>query len=84
MNNRLKMLEDLYEKYNDASFVHPDPLEYVLKCPDSEKEVTGLIASSFAYGRVWAILKIVGNILEKMNSTPREYLINSSNEDIKH
>ena len=85
MDKRFKMLEDLYEKYNDSSFVHPDPLEYVLKCNDKkEQEVIGLIASSFAYGRVWAILKIVGDILNKMNSTPREYLVNSSLEDIKH
>ena len=55
MDKRFKMLEDLYEKYNDSSFVHPDPLEYVLKCNDKkEQEVIGLIASSFAYGRVWA------------------------------
>ena len=85
MDKRFKMLEDLYEKYNDSSFVHPDPLEYVLKCNDKkEQEVIGIIASSFAYGRVWAILKIVGDILNKMNSTPREYLVNSSLEDIKH
>lgn len=50
--------EELYRTWNRKEFIHPDPLEYVLRYDDPEdQEVAGLIASGLAYGRVGQILK---------------------------
>ena len=49
--------EELYVAYNRPEFIHPDPLEMVLRYQDpADQEIAGLIASSLAYGRVSHIL----------------------------
>ena len=49
--------EDLYRAYNRAEFIHPDPLEMVLRYDDpADQEVAGLIASALSYGKVSHIL----------------------------
>lgn len=80
-----RMLEEVYAAYDDPSYVHPDPLEHVLLCKNMhDAEVTGLIASSFAYGRVQAILSVTSRILDRMDRRPFEYLSNSGRSDMAH
>ena len=56
-------LEELYRTYNRREFVHPDPLEFVLRFEDpADQEIAGLIASGLAYGRVGHILKSLERI----------------------
>ena len=57
--------EEMYRTYNRREFVHPDPLEYVLRFEDpADQEVVGLIASGLAYGRVRHILKSLEKIFD--------------------
>ena len=73
--NRLQ-LESLYDFYNSRKWVHPDPLEFLYNYSDSRDiEVAGLIASALAYGRVAQILKSVSGVLEKMGSSPCDFLM---------
>lgn len=68
-------LDKLYRKYNRRKYVHPDPLEFLYGYPDiRDREIVGLIAASLAYGRVAQILKSVKKVLDKMRSSPREFL----------
>ncbi len=68
-------LEFFYNRYNKREYVHPDPLEFLYDYPDIEdREIVGLIASSFAYGRVRQILAKTGLVLEKMGKKPREFV----------
>lgn len=68
-------LNRLYEKYNRESFIHPDPYEMVLRYEDKvDREVVGLIASSFAVGNVFQILKIIYKILSVMGDSPSNFL----------
>ena len=77
-----EQLRDLYEKYNDRKFVHPDPLEFLYNYPRLEdREIAGLISALLAYGRVQQILKSVSIILDFMGS-PYDYLKNSAKKDI--
>jgi len=72
-------LDGLYAQYNHRRYVHPDPLEFLYDYPDSlDREIVGLIASSLAYGRVAQILKSVSAILEKMQPSPRAFIMGSS------
>lgn len=49
--------EELYKAYNRPEFIHPDPLEFVLRYDDpADQEITGLISSALAYGKASHIL----------------------------
>lgn len=71
-------LETLYKRYDDRTFVHPDPLETLYSYNNPEDlEVVGLIASGLAYGRVAQILKSIAAVLSKMDS-PYEFITTTS------
>ena len=77
-----EQLQELYEKYNDKKFVHPDPLEFLYNYSDiKDREVAGLVASLLAYGRVSQILKSVALVLNFIGE-PFNYLNLSSKKDI--
>ena len=68
-------LEVFYRKYNKRRYVHPDPLEFLYGYTDAgDREIAGLIASSFAYGRVKQILAKTGFVLERMEQ-PRDFVL---------
>ncbi len=72
----IRGLEDFYRRYNRREFVHPDPLEFLYRYKNAgDREVVGLIAASFAYGNVKAILSCVQKILGPMGASPREFII---------
>lgn len=72
-------LEKLYDTYNQRSFVHPDPLEFLYRYKDKRDiEIVGMIASSLAYGRVAQILKSVSYVLEIMGASPYRFLKDST------
>ncbi len=61
--------EELYRTWNQREFVHPDPLEFVLRFEDpADQEISGLIASGLAYGRVGYILKSLERIFDILKS----------------
>jgi len=75
-------LNELYLKYNDRKYVHPDPLEFLYNYPDlKDREIAGLIAALLAYGRVSQILKSVSSVLNIL-SEPFDYLKSSKEKDI--
>ncbi|WP_187759685.1 TIGR02757 family protein [Thiospirochaeta perfilievii] len=81
----VKDLDNLYKKYNNIEFVHPDPFEFVLKYSNkNDMEVVGLIAASFAVGNVFQILKFLGSVFDKMGESPYLYLLNSSDSKIEN
>ncbi len=76
-------LETLYLSA-DLSVISPDPLQLVLKFEAPEdREVTGLLAACWAYGRADLIVKNAGKGLELMGSSPARFVdaIGSSSPD---
>jgi len=68
-------LERLYRRLNRPRYVHPDPLEFLYRYEDpKDREVTGLIAASLAFGRVGQILKSVDAVLGRMGGRPARFL----------
>jgi len=58
-----RRFEELYRRFNRKEYIHPDPLESVLRFEDpADREIAGLIASSLAYGKVGNILKSLEKI----------------------
>ncbi|MBN1593761.1 MAG: TIGR02757 family protein [Candidatus Coatesbacteria bacterium] len=78
------VLEQLYEKYNRREYVHPDPIEFLYYFDTvGDREIVGLIASSLAYGRVVQILRSIKMVLDKIGPSPREFLLNVSEEELR-
>jgi uncharacterized protein (TIGR02757 family) len=59
----LEQFEKIYTAYNRKEFIHPDPLEFVLRFDDqADQEVAGLVAATLAFGRVGHILKSLESV----------------------
>lgn len=69
-----RCLEGLVKTY-DARYLATDPLEFLHKYDNpADQEVVGLIASSFAYGRVDGIKRSVSAILSAMGAHPARFV----------
>lgn len=67
-------LDDLVRTF-DVSSITPDPLELVLRYESpADREVAGLLAAAFAYGRADIVVRNVGGVLDRMGASPRAYL----------
>ena len=77
------LLESVYSNYHKPEFIHPDPLEFVGKYKNlADMEIVGLIASSFAIGRVQSILQTVNSILTVIKS-PKDDLLSLNRMDLE-
>ena len=78
-----ELLESVYSNYHKQEFIHPDPLEFVGKYKNlADMEIVGLIASSFAIGRVQSILQTVNSILTVIKS-PKDDLLSLNRMDLE-
>lgn len=76
--------EDLYRRYNRPEFVDPDPVSVVRGFTDPlDREVAGVIASSLAYGRASQIVTSARRVLDKMQGSPRDFLLGSNDRAIR-
>jgi uncharacterized protein (TIGR02757 family) len=67
-------LDELVETY-DISTLSPDPLEVVRRYDDPrDREVAGILAAAFAYGRADIIVRNVSTLLEAIGPSPHGYL----------
>jgi uncharacterized protein (TIGR02757 family) len=76
-------LENIYLNYNKKEYIDPDPLLFLYDYPDARnREIAGIIAACFAYGRVEQIMKTVGYVLSKLEPTPFDYLMSHTKKDM--
>jgi uncharacterized protein (TIGR02757 family) len=69
------LLERLYKTF-DRRFLSSDPLEFVHRFKTrKDREITGLIASSLAYGQVGQIKKSIEGVLEVMGWEPHRFTV---------
>jgi uncharacterized protein (TIGR02757 family) len=86
MNSKIdqKKLDELYNRYNRQKYVHPDPLEFLYAYKDfADREISGLIASCLAYGRVDQILKSAARIFKEMEPSPSLFLKEATFESLR-
>lgn len=77
LRERLDQLVDTF----DVTTITPDPLELVLAQNDPlDREIAGLLASAFAYGRADIVVKNVGAVLRAMTPTPSAWLASKVSE----
>ncbi len=76
-------LEDLYQRYNDRLYAHPDPVEFLYQYEDAgDREVAGLVAACLAYGNVTSILNSVGRVLDALGPSPARTLREIGRSDL--
>lgn len=77
---RLKQtLDYLYRTFDFRARIRSDPIRFPHNYREpGDIEVAGLIAASFAYGRVELFSPVIDQILEKMGPSPFEFLMNFS------
>jgi len=70
-------LDSLVKKYETPDFIKDDPIQFPHKFKKQQDiEISGLIASSFAYGSRKKIIETVDNIHQIMDYNPYEYVQN--------
>ncbi len=73
-------LDDLVATF-DISTITPDPLELVLRYDaPRDREVAGLLAAAFAYGRAEIVVANVGRVLDAMAPSPAGWLLDLQRE----
>ncbi len=69
-------LDTLYRAYNKIEFIRYDPIKYVHEFENqTEKELIGLISSSFSFGRVTQIFKAMDSLLDIFHKAPLKYVL---------
>ncbi len=83
-DNTLKdYLEMLYFKFATKDFIARDPIQFVYRFSEPEdREIAGFIASTLAQGKRENIIAKVNEVLSIMRDTPKDFLKNTSEEDI--
>jgi len=77
-------LDELYAASNRRDLVSPDPLSFVHRYRDAgDREVTGFIASSLAYGRVGQIHRSVEGVIGRMGMSPYKYLMTATDTELE-
>ena len=83
MDQKLHILDDIYDKFNKRDLVTPDPLQFLYNYQNPiDIEIVGLIASSLAYGRVQQILKAITTVLDLIGESPVEFVQSTSKIDM--
>lgn len=77
-------LNTLYDRFNCANYIHPDPLEFVHRYTSPrDQELVGLFAALLAYGRVAQILKSIQGVLGPMGESPHDYLVHATQQRLE-
>jgi uncharacterized protein (TIGR02757 family) len=73
--------EGMYRTYNRKEYIHPDPLDFVLRFESpADQEIAGLIASGLAYGRVGHILKSLERVFDVISRPTADLEAMSGND----
>jgi uncharacterized protein (TIGR02757 family) len=77
----LQRFEEIYMAFNRPEFIHPDPLEFVLRFKGpADQEVSGIVAATLAFGRVGHILKSLESVFGVLKSPASDIALMSNRE----
>ncbi len=76
-------LESLYERYNDPSWLDPDPLVVVRRyTAPADQELAGLVASALALGNATLIMQAAASVLSPFGSSPASTLASMDDKEV--
>jgi uncharacterized protein (TIGR02757 family) len=77
-------LEDKLLQYNNQNFIEKDPISIPHRYTKKQDiEIAGFLAATLAWGRRDIILKKCHILMELMNNTPHEFILNLTNKDLQ-
>lgn len=77
-------LETLYARYNTPEFIAPDPISIPHSfCSKEDIEISGLLASTIAWGNRKAIVKSANRMMEYLGREPYNFVMNASAHDVE-
>ena len=79
-----EFLEEKYIQYDNPSFIPSDPISIPHRFTDNlEREISGFLVASLAWGRRDLILRSANVLLEAMDNAPFEFIMTADREDLK-
>lgn len=78
------MLDENYYKFNRKDFIEKDPVSipHLFKKKE-DREIAGLLAATIAWGNRKAILQNANRMMELMDGSPHEFILNHSKAELK-
>ncbi len=70
------LLEELHNRYNDASFIEDDPISIPHRySARMDREIAGFMAATIAWGNRKAIVKSARRMIEYIDDSPAEFVM---------
>lgn len=80
----LIILERAYVSYNENNFVEEDPIQIPRRFAKKQDiEIAGFFAATLAWGQRKSIIKNGLAILNRMDNSPYDYVLNATSEELK-
>lgn len=77
-------LEEKYLQFNNPSFIDCDPISIPHRFKNrQDREISGFLAATIAWGRRDLILRSSNLILQKMDNAPYDFIMSSDENDLK-
>lgn len=78
-----EILTELYNRYNRLSFVEKDPISIPHRFSKKEDiEISGFLSALIAWGQRSQILKKASQLMQMMDNSPCDFVLNASKNDI--
>ncbi len=83
--NGLKVfLEEKVELYNNPSFIEADPISIPHQFTKKEDiEISGFLAATIAWGNRKMILRNANRMMEMLDESPYDFIVNSGNDEME-
>ncbi|MFI3282370.1 MAG: TIGR02757 family protein [Rikenellaceae bacterium] len=78
-----ELLEELHDRFNQSNFIEADPISIPHRYSTrDDREVAGFMAATIAWGNRKAIVKSAHRMMEYMDDSPHDFVVNSSRQDL--
>lgn len=82
-NNLIKFLNKKVEEYNQPSFIKNDPISVPhLFTKKQDIEIAGFFAAVFAWGNRTTIIRKTRELMERMDASPYQFVLQHSEKDL--
>jgi len=83
--NLKEFLDEKVEKYNRPEFIESDPIQVAKQFSEKEDiEIAGFLTATISWGNRPAIIKNALRMMELLDNSPHDYVMNASGEEIEN
>ena len=80
-----EFLDEKYEKYNTVNFISSDPVAIPhLFTKKEDIEIAAFLSATIAWGQRTSIVKNAHKLMEWMDMSPHDFIVNAGNTDFRH